>query len=76
MESLRTPEIEQHQFFVPSVSFLVKSPYVIFNISTSRSPVMVRFKIYFDVLKFVKRLCTASKIFHVTNVFIMTSEAF
>ena len=34
-------------FFVPgpSVSFLVKSPYVIFSISTSRSPVMLRFKI-------------------------------
>ena len=32
-------------FFVPSVSFLWKSPYVIFIISTSRSPVMFRFKI-------------------------------
>ena len=32
-------------FFVPSVSFLVKSPYIIFSISTSRSPVMLRFKI-------------------------------
>ena len=27
----------------------------------------------FDVLKFVKRLCTAFKNFHVKNVFIMTS---
>ena len=44
LESLRTPETEQDYFFVPSVSFLVKSPYVIFNISTSRSPVMLRFK--------------------------------
>ena len=32
-------------FFVPSVSFLVKSPYVIFSISSSRSPVMLRFKL-------------------------------
>ena len=32
-------------FFVPSVSFLVKSPYVIFVISTSRSPVILRLKI-------------------------------
>ena len=31
-------------FFVPCVSFLVKSPYVIFSILTSRSPVMLRFK--------------------------------
>ena len=46
LESRRTPEkAEQYHFFVPSVSFLVKSPYVIFSISTSRSPVMVRFKI-------------------------------
>ena len=34
MESLRTPKIEQHHSFVPSVSFLVKSPYVIISIST------------------------------------------
>ena len=31
LESLRTPEIEQDNFFVPSVSFLVKSPYVLFQ---------------------------------------------
>ena len=31
-------------FFVPSVSPLVKSPYVTFSISTSRRPVMLRFK--------------------------------
>ena len=45
LESLRMPETEQDHFFVPSVSFLVKSPYVIFSISTSRNPVMLRFKI-------------------------------
>ena len=39
------PETELDNFFVPSVSFLVKSPYVIFSISISRSPVMLRFKI-------------------------------
>ena len=31
LESLRTPETEQDHFFVPSVSFLVKSPYVFFQ---------------------------------------------
>ena len=62
MESVRTPETEPYHFFVPSVSFLVKSPYVIFVISTSR-----------DVLKFVKRLCSACKNFHVKNVCTMTS---
>ena len=53
LESLRTPETEQNRFFFfffffffdPSVSFLVKSPYVVFSISTSSSPVMLRFKI-------------------------------
>ena len=45
LESLRTQESEKDNFFVPSVSFLVKSPYVIFSISISRSPVMLRFKI-------------------------------
>ena len=45
LESLRTPETEQDHFFVPSISILVKRPYVIFSISTSRSPVMLRFKI-------------------------------
>ena len=44
LESLRTPGTEQDHLFVPSVSFLVKSPYVIFSISTSRSPVTLRFK--------------------------------
>ena len=34
IESLRTPENEEYHFFVPSVSFLVKSPHVIFSIST------------------------------------------
>ena len=33
-------------FFVSSASFLVKSPYVIFSVSTSGSPVMLRFKIF------------------------------
>ena len=45
LESLRTPETEQDHFFVPSLSFLAKSPNVIFSISHSRSPVMLRFKI-------------------------------
>ena len=45
MVPVRTPETEQYHFFVPSVSFLVKSSYVIFIISTSRSPVILRFKI-------------------------------
>ena len=31
--------------FVPFVSFLVKSPYVAFSISTLLSPVMLHFKI-------------------------------
>ena len=44
-QSLRTPETEQFHVFFPSVSVLVKSPYVFFSISTSRSPVMLRFKI-------------------------------
>ena len=39
------PETEQYLFFVPSVSSLVKSPYVIFSISTSSSPVLLRLKI-------------------------------
>ena len=45
MESDRTLETKQYDFFVPSVSFLAKSPYVIFIISTSRSPVILRFKL-------------------------------
>ena len=32
--------------FLPSVSFLVKSPYVIFVISTSRGPVILRLKFF------------------------------
>ena len=59
-------------FFVPSVSFLVKSPYVIFFISTSRSQGMLRFQNVY-VLKFIKQLCTAFKNFHVKNISIMTS---
>ena len=39
------PETEQYHFFDLSISFLVKSPYVIFSISNSRSPVMFLFKI-------------------------------
>ena len=58
---------EQYHFCVPSVSFLVKSPFVIISISS-----LVTFQI-FDVLMFVKRLCTAFKNFHVKNVCIMTS---
>ena len=57
-------------FFVQSVSFLVKNPCVILSISTSRSPVMLHFQ---NVLKFVKRLCTAFKDFHGKNICIMTS---
>ena len=64
LESLRTPEIEQDHFFLPYVSFLAKSPYVIFSTSTSCSPVMLRFK-KIDILKFVNRLCTAFKNFYV-----------
>ena len=45
MESLRTPETGQYHFFVPPVFFLVKNSYLIFSISTSRSPVMLRIKI-------------------------------
>ena len=75
MESLRTSETEQFHCYVPSVpsvSFLVKSPYVIFNISTSRSPVMLLFKILM-FFKFVKRLYTAFKNFHVKHICIMKS---
>ena len=46
LESLRTPETEQNLYFDPSVSFLMKSPDVVFSISTSSSPVMLRFKIW------------------------------
>ena len=56
------PETEQYHFFVPSVPFLVKSPYVIFIISIPHSPVKV-----------VKRLCTAFKNFHVKNACTMAS---
>ena len=35
----------KYHSFVSSVSFLVKSPYVIFGISTSHSPVMLHLKI-------------------------------
>ena len=39
-------------FFVPSDTFLVKNPFDNFSISTSHSPVMLRYKI----LMFVKQL--------------------
>ena len=45
MGSLRTSETKQYHFCVPSVYFLVNRHYVIFSISTSRSPVMLCFKI-------------------------------
>ena len=47
IESFRvqeTQEAEQYQFFGLSVSFLVKSLYVIFSILILHSPVMLRFK--------------------------------
>ena len=67
--SFQTSETEQYHFFFPFVSFLVKGPYVIFSISNFT----VTFQ-NFDILKFVKRLCTAFKTFHVKNICIMTSE--
>ena len=71
MESVRTPETEQYRIFVPSVSFLVKSPYVIFSIFNFTQSSDIKFQ-NFDVLKIVNRLFTALKKFHVKNVSTLT----
>ena len=59
------------QYF--NFTFLVKSPYVIFSISTSRSPIMLRFKIsmFLTMLNDVAGL--SKKKNHIKNVCIMTS---
>ena len=46
-------ETEQYQFFAMSVSFLIKSPHVIFSILTSCTLVMLHFEQNIDVLEFV-----------------------
>ena len=58
--------------FVPSVSFCVKRPYVIFSIFNFTLPSNVTFQ-NVDFLEFVKRFCMALKNFHVKNVCIITS---
>ena len=59
-------------FFSCEKSLCFLCVFFFFSISTSRSPVMLPFKIFY-VLEFVNRLCTAFKNFRVKHVCIMTS---
>ena len=64
-------------FFVPSVSFPVQSPLVLFSISNSRCPIMLHFIFFYlpgFVIKIYKRLCRVFTNFHLKEFCILTSE--
>ena len=67
MESLRTPETEQYHFFRSVCLFSCEKSLCYFQYFNFRYSSNVTFQ-HFDALKFVKRLCTAFKNFHVKNV--------